>query len=531
MGSCPYCGATTLDGDTICYSCGRVLANSAIMEHRIHLQKDRHNNVNAYRMTSTPHRRGIVQTDRGRNKNILKGRKNRFRSLIMLGLVAFIMLSPQAREMTMGKISEVQEFIMNPTSGYLVYDIEADYTLNRIVTLENSDNDFNEYFIETLPISPDIYALENSNAMYTYTDGTPDQPNQKIQDVTAIELRIDGQSINIPLENAAIKSKAEAIITSNGHEVWWPGTSGTGNDFCTGGPCVKVKVNLGPNQRTTFEYLVTVSSKSFTWWSDSDDVDPRIPGFTTGILEDNSGTFDDLANRGGGEREDDFTAIRWYNKNRPDYAIDATAANVIAAVSAIDSNLPEDNQNAFTFARAAFDYIRENIEYYTEEGSGSSALSGPACLAAGQGDCDEQTNAFLSLLRAKGIPGWYVFGILSSQSYTKWEAHAWGYIQLPMSTEWCNENNIELDSCYVEASIDVTNNKWLLHTASALIDWIEQPDPNRDGTYINAYYRPLLYSDNDDDCDQKQDCRIERDRIFALEGPVSYGGGKFPVYS
>ena len=68
------------------------------MEHRIHMQKDRHNNVNAYRMTSAPRRRGIVQTDRGRNKNILKGRKNRFRSLIMLGLVAFIMLSPQARE-------------------------------------------------------------------------------------------------------------------------------------------------------------------------------------------------------------------------------------------------------------------------------------------------------------------------------------------------------------------------------------------------------------------------------------------------
>ena len=39
---------------------------------------------------------------------------------------------------------------------------------------------------------------------------------------------------------------------------------GTGNDFCTGGPCVKVKVNLGPSERTTFEYLVTISSKSFT---------------------------------------------------------------------------------------------------------------------------------------------------------------------------------------------------------------------------------------------------------------------------
>ena len=92
-------------------------------------------------MTTTPQRRGLVQTDRGRTKNILKGRKNRFRSLIMLGLVAFIMLSPQAREMTMGKISEVKEFIMNPTSGYLVYDIEADYTLNRFVSFENMDSD------------------------------------------------------------------------------------------------------------------------------------------------------------------------------------------------------------------------------------------------------------------------------------------------------------------------------------------------------------------------------------------------------
>jgi len=497
------------------------------MEHRIHLQKDRHNNVSAYKMTTTPQRRGLVQTDRGRTKNILKGRKNRFRSLIMLGLVAFIMLSPQAREMTMGKISEVKEFIMNPTSGYLVYDIEADYTLNRIVSFENMDSDMSEYFNETLPISPDIYALEGSNSMYTYTDGTQDVPNQKIQDVTSIELRIDGQSINIPLENSAIRAYAEAITTASGHKVWWPGTSGTGSQYCIGGPCVKVTINLGPNQATSFEYLVTISSKSYTWWSDADEgVDPRIPGFTSGILEQNSGTFDDLENRGGGERVDDFTAIRWYNKNRPDYAIDATGATVIAAVSAIDSNLPENNQNAFKFAKAAFDYIRENIEYYTEPGSGSPALSGPACLAAGQGDCDEQTNAFLSLLRAKGIPGWYVFGILSSQSYTKWEAHAWGYIQLPMSTEWCNENNIELDSCYIEASVDVTNNKWLLHTASALIDWIEQPDPNRDGTYINAYYRPLAYSDKDNDFE-----RVQRDRVFALEGPVSYGGGKFPVYS
>ena len=133
-------------------------------------------------------------------------------------------------------------------------------------------------------------------------------------------------------------------------------------------------------------------------------------------MEQHSGTFDDFQNRGQGEREQDFTADKWYNNNRPNYAIDATGATVIPAVTAIDSNLPDGNQNAFTFARAAFDYIRNNIEIHLPsrrpELCWLPAKSGPQCLLDGQGDCDEQTNAFLSLLRVKGIPGWYVFGIL-----------------------------------------------------------------------------------------------------------------------
>jgi hypothetical protein len=92
-----------------------------------------------------------------------------------------------------------------------------------------------------------------------------------------------------------------------------------------------------------------------------------------------------------------------------------------------------------------------------------------------------------------------------------------------MSDDWCEDNNIELNTCFVEASVDVTNNKWLLHTSSALIDWIEKPDPT--GTYINAFYRPLLFSDIDND-----DVDIVRDRTFDTVGAINYGGGKFPVY-
>ena len=47
-------------------------------------------------------------TQSGKRRNILKRRKNRFRSVVMLGLVAFIMLSPQAREVVWEKQNEHQ---------------------------------------------------------------------------------------------------------------------------------------------------------------------------------------------------------------------------------------------------------------------------------------------------------------------------------------------------------------------------------------------------------------------------------------
>jgi len=412
MGSCPYCDSPTMDGDTICYSCGRVLASSRIMKERIGMQLDRHSGANTYKMTTAPKRRGYVQTDRGRSKNILKGGKNRFRTLVMLGLVAFIMLSPQAREHVLSEVGDLKEFLENPTLGYMVYDIDADYTLNRIVSASNGDAT-PQFMMENLPISPDIKALEGESSTFVYTDGTNPAPNQLIQDVTEIKLIIDGQTINIPLEGIPPRMVADKITTANGHEVWWPGTSGTGSDFCIGGPCVKVQLNLGPSESTTFQYQTTIKTKSYTWDGDSGNILPTVPGFTTGITSESSGTFADYANRGDGVREDTFTDAKWYNKNRLDqydYAIDGAAANVIAAVASVESNLPEGNDNVYDFVRGVFDYIRDNIQY--DDDAPNPSRSGPSCLGAGIGDCDEQTNAFLSMLRVRGVPRMVCFWCL-----------------------------------------------------------------------------------------------------------------------
>ena len=81
-----------------------------------------------------------------------------------------------------------------------------------------------------------------------------------------------------------------------------------------------------------------------------------------------------------------------------------------------------------------------------------------------------------------------------------------------MSDEWCQDRNIALDTCFVEGSVDVVNNKWLLHTPTAYIDWIEEADST--GNLINNYYKPGSYSNN-----------VDRTRSFStIDVPESTGG-------
>ena len=123
-------------------------------------------------------------------------------------------------------------------------------------------------------------------------------------------------------------------------------------------------------------------------------------------------------------------------------------------------------------------------------------------LADGTGDCDEQTNAYLSILRTKGIPGWFVFGALVDLQFTTWELHAWGYIMLPLDEAWCTANLIDANDCFVEASVDVVNNKWLLHTTNAYVDWMEEPDPSGDAI-ASAYQHHLHRSQHRRDADER----------------------------
>lgn len=513
MGSCPYCRATTELGDSICYSCGRVLANSNSRNYRLEQQFNQGSVNTSYKMTSKPTRTGVVQTHTGRTKNIFKRRRNRFRSVVMLSLVAFILLSPQAREHLIGQWGEIQEYVQGAISPYHLYPVEAAYSLDKTVDVSNSGA--TGFMMENLAIPPTIVSSTyGSTNGFEYTDGRPSASPTTLQTTTSINVSFGNEIYSIPIDGLPIKSQAQKITTSQGHEIWWPGV-GDGDDFCSVDKCVKVKVNLAPGQSTSFTYSVAVYSTSYSW-HDGTRVDSRIAGKDGGINVENSGTFSDIINREDGHKSTAFSADKWYNRGSPaGYAINSQAEIILSTVAAISADLPEGMQdNAYAFSRATFDYLHKNIAY--DKMAPVVARSGPSCLNDGQGDCDEQTNAFLSLVRVKEIPGWFVFGALTDYSFTTWEAHAWGYIQLPMSNEWCDANNIVRNSCFVNGAIDVVNNKWLLNTPTGYIDWIEEAD--EDATKLNKFYHPVSSSSG-----------IDRDRTFATGPNLDLVSGTYKV--
>lgn len=434
----------------------------------------------------------------------------------MLGLVAFILLSPQAQEAVLGEFGGVEEFIQSQLAPYHVYPNEASYTLSKIYDLTANGVSSQT---ENILIPPIVQSTIAGSAPFAYTDGTEDASPTVLQQTLQITLSIDGQEINIPLDGLPHRSVSNAITTTNGHEVWWPSV-GEGDGECPLAKCIKVRTNFQNGGSVRYILDLHMQSVSYSWWDDGR-VDARIAGKEMGIHMDNSGTFADLAQRGNGVRQSDFGGNLWYDRGPgAGYAINAQDALVMSTADTIASSLPEgSSENAYAFSRATFDYLHAYVSYDRE--APSPARSGPACLAAGTGDCDEQTNAFFSILRTRGVPGWYAFGVLGDPFFSNdgWEAHAWGYIQLPLKDSWCEERNIVLQTCFVEAQVDVVNNKWLLSTPTAYIDWIEEADPS--ASLVNRYYYPF------DSCNQP--CDFDRKKSYETLGAVELNGGTYKV--
>ena len=74
----------------------------------------------------------------------------------------------------------------------------------------------------------------------------------------------------------------------------------------------------------------------------------------------------------------------------------------------------------------------------------------------------------------------------------------------------------------MEASVDVVNNKWLLHTTNAYVDWMEEPDPSGDAI-ASAYQSTIFTAAN------IGETPIERNMLISTAEGVQLDGGSYSV--
>ena len=559
MGTCPFCLSPTMEGDSICYSCGRVISGASGM--------DRREKGEFQRSSSRGAKRGMAPRQAAKPMRRRRGKKkSRIYQLAMLGLVAFVFLSPDAKQYALAQWAEIQELAADMVMPGYEYPYETEFTVVRSVSYWNNDTKTSA-MIEGIPIPPDIYNFERGDG-FAFDDQTKSPGKIKIQEIISIKVLVDGEIIDVDT-NGVQKSRASAVTTQKGTEVWWPADikdDDTG-DYCKHGPCIKVASYIEAGTTTSETCKITnpytglpiddtchrridveikLKSTSFSWWN-SVSVDSRIDGKSEGINLERSGSFSEITNREQGFRSSTFGASKtWYNRANPgstaNWAIDGTnsAPSVIKAATEIDASLPASlKDNVYAYARAAFDYMADPnadsfVRYPTaqelyqmslESRQGKPPRGAEDCLASSIGDCDEQSSAFMSIMRVKNVPTWYAFGALTSSDYGRWEGHGWAYIMMPLSDDYCNKVGISLSSCYIEAPVDVVNKKWLIQTPTALIDWIEQPDAT--GDKINGFYQSTKY-----DYDIHKGNMDREPRLFFTKGePVITGGNWMNKYS
>ncbi|MBJ84320.1 MAG: hypothetical protein CMB52_02230 [Euryarchaeota archaeon] len=487
MARCPYCLSPNPANSSICHSCGRVILGAGGMTMRLEPSIPGGYRAHGARRGPPPG----LGSRRGGKRRVAK-KKNNLRSMVLVIAVAFLFLFTPAQDRISTQLQKWMDELMDQFGPAREYPVYAAYTVERNVFIENSYSQSLSFSYE-LPIPSVRTDFANSEFGFETQDGDP-YPVVTLQEVVSMvaSLKHGSNHVILPMmEEYLLAENAHPLGSST--EIYWPPV-GENSERCTVSRCAIWQGEVGPGQMVILNVTYDVISSSFSWWGDSaapEEV-PRA-AFDLSIHSGNDGNYDDYQRAGRlDSMYDQFGSVsNWYDRDpglSSNWAIQGENNVVEAWADEIDSGLnPESEQNSpYEFAHAAFIKVRDSIMY--KKGL-SPARSGPACIVDGIGDCDEQSNAWMSLLRARNIPSWYEMGPMTNGEFNGWEPHAWANVIFPLDEQWCMEKMIELTTCFVEGEVDVVNNRWLLHTPTTLTEWIETPSHN--GEINFDFYRPM----------------------------------------
>ncbi|WP_328964534.1 transglutaminase family protein [Streptomyces virginiae] len=94
------------------------------------------------------------------------------------------------------------------------------------------------------------------------------------------------------------------------------------------------------------------------------------------------------------------------------------------------------NADAYSYAEAAFEFVRDTIPHSADSGDPRVAWRASDVLATRNGICYAKAHALVALLRAQGIPGALCYQRLADDDGTNPVVHGLVALRLPSSTRW-----------------------------------------------------------------------------------------------
>ncbi|MEY2225682.1 transglutaminase family protein [Streptomyces sp. BF23-19] len=94
------------------------------------------------------------------------------------------------------------------------------------------------------------------------------------------------------------------------------------------------------------------------------------------------------------------------------------------------------NADAYSYAEAAFEFVRDTIPHSADSGDPRVAWRASDVLATRNGICYAKAHALVALLRAQGIPGALCYQRLADDDGTNPVVHGLVALRLPGSTRW-----------------------------------------------------------------------------------------------
>ncbi len=142
------------------------------------------------------------------------------------------------------------------------------------------------------------------------------------------------------------------------------------------------------------------------------------------------------------------------------------------AIQALREDIVGNETNVFLIAKAIYDWIDDNVDYYIWTGT-DGPLSSLQTYEELKGDCDDQSILFCALARSAGVPAWLQLGAVYSPGSGEIGGHAW--VQMFMPTEGGGTN----------VTIDIVNDKFLVWMPNLFCEYTDNGDAD---DLFNAYH-------------------------------------------